>query len=386
MRPLVRIVLLTLLLLTTSVLVAQDDDLRFIDFEIEPDFTAQVELTWEADDISVLFDVRTADDSGVIYLIGIYTADDEVIYEFDNPDSLIEFGFPPEAEPFSGDIGGELGVFIPVSPAFDFEPGDYLFAFESEESPIQEISAIVRSGDADTAQAIDFNFWVLAEDMLDTTVQNAFADDFRSRVDELLNPAGLEVGEIAFFEASDNIYDQFAYPVIDEESERALQELCAAMSEEVGATRALNVAILEGFDEGDDGDTVGYAISAGNTGIIMRPSAFSCVVVSYEAYGDDFANQAMNIFHEGGHFMSLSHTSETEGDEFDIFDDTPECSAEVFDEDGDGSVTDIECGEEGGANNVMFWGIEGEDPEEYVMSDSQFWVLRRHPLFYPVGR
>jgi hypothetical protein len=106
--------------------------------------------------------------------------------------------------------------------------------------------------------------------------------------------------------------------------------------------------------------------------------------VSYEAYGEDFENQAYNILHEGGHFMSLPHTTESDGGLFDIFDDTPECSAEDFDEDGDGFVDDFECDIDGGANNLMFWSGE-PDYAPFILSDAQAWVLRRHPLFYIVG-
>lgn len=385
MKNLTRLVLLVILMLTASVIVAQDDDLRVVNFDVEEDFYAEVEFTWEADDISMLFNVKTADGSGFIYLTGIYTADDELIYESENEESVIVFGFPPEVEATESDPGGELSVFLPSSPAFDFEPGDYYFVFESEESPIQEISAIVRSGNADDTQAIDFNFWVLTENLIDAEDQNIFEDEFRNTVDEMLNPSGLGVGEVNYFVADEDTFDQFSVPAIGEEDESSLQALCAAMGDEVGTTRAMNVAIIEGFDEGGEGDTTGVSISIGTGGVIMQPSPYSCVVASYEAYEDDLAGQAVNIFHEAGHFMSLPHTTEAEGDAFDMFDDTPECYIDESDEDGDGAVSDLECGSEGGGDNVMFWGNDDPEPKQFYLSEQQVWVLRRHPLFYPVG-
>ena len=56
--------------------------------------------------------------------------------------------------------------------------------------------------------------------------------------------------------------------------------------------------------------------------------------------------------------------------------------ANRYDEDGDGTVDQYECGEVDGPN-YMFWGSEGLTTD-FVISEDQAWVLRRHPLFYPL--
>lgn len=372
-------VALFIFVLSSGIVMAQDDgDLRYIEFDVDEDFYAEVELTIEEDDISVLFNVKSSDSDDYIYLVEIISSDDdELIYSLDGDDGVITFGF----EPLTEDADGQLGVFLPPAPDFDIEPGDYIFVFEAEESDISEVSVIVRSADLDSRQALDINLWVLTDELSDKSEQSNYLDAVSEAMNEMLNPHNMEIGTIEFFVADDSDYDDYAYPEIDDEDISSLQEICSEMSEEIAVSRVLNVAIIEGFDESGEGGTAGIAISAGNAGIIMEESPFSCVVVSYEAYGDDFVSQAANILHEGAHFLSLPHTTESEGDIFDIFDDTPECEADDFDENDDDYVDDFECGVEGGANNFMFWSGD-EEFAPFIISESQAWVLKRHPLFY----
>ena len=89
----------------------------------------------------------------------------------------------------------------------------------------------------------------------------------------------------------------------------------------------------------------------------------------------------LTIIHEGAHFMGLVHTTEEEGETFDLFTDTPECRASEFDSNGDGLVEDFECDGVADGDNFMFW-LEG-GPE---ISAGQAWAMRRHPFFYVVGQ
>lgn len=371
--------LVILMLLSASFATAQDGDLRTVEFDFPQDYYAEVELTLDSNDVSVLFNVTTSDPDDFIALVEAYGSDGEPIYIY-GEESVLSFGF----EPATDGNGGQLGVFLPTTPDYELGAGTYFFVFEAETSEITSVSALVRSGNVDSRQAIDLNLWVLTEELADESQQQVFESAIRKEIDNVLNPHNMQLGEVNFTIADAEEYDNFSYPAISEEDGSALENVCEAMSESVGTGQALNVAITEGFDDLDDGGYAGIAIGAGNAGIIMENSRFSCVIVSYEAYGEDYANQAVNILHEGGHFMSLPHTTESEGDLFDRFADTPECSAADYDENGDGTVDDFECGQEGGASNLMFWSGE-PDFAPFRISDSQAWVLRRHPLFYSVS-
>ena len=365
---------------------AQDDDLRTIEFIVSGDSDyEEVEIDFGADDMSIYFHVVADDPYAYIGLFEIFTPDDEDLYILDELGNIIEFGFIPYTE----DNTGELGVFLPAAPQYNLNAGTYIFGFAAEDANIQSITAIIRSGNADARQALDINIWNLSFDSgLDNDTEAAnFQGILRDYVDDLLNPHNIQAGDISIFTPDEATMEDYGFPYIDDEDVSSLNEICALMSTQVGATRALNLVLLDGFDEGEDGGTAGVSINAGNAGIIFSVgSRHSCVVASWEAYADDLESQAANIIHESAHFMSLPHTTEEDGATFDIFNDTPECDFDTYSDGEDDFVDDFECGVEGGANNFLFW---NGDPEAglqpYIMSADQAWVMRRHPLFYAVG-
>lgn len=364
-------------------------DLRTVLFEgLDSDYI-ELSLTIEPEDVSVLFYVKSDDPSVNIALTGIYDENDNVIFELsmEDPDAAGGgfFGFPPITE--SG--GGELAVFLPGSPDFDLRRGEYWFVFESDGGPLTEGFAIIRSGNVDHTQAIDINFWIAspASQLEQPEAQQSFERSIRVALDDLLMPHNLRVGRIDFFVSSEEAIDAFALTEITEGDESAIGDICLALLAQVGARRALNVAIIDEFlpEAEDNGETTGIAYTAGNAGVIASAeSPYSCVVVTWNAYPTSFADQAANIIHEGSHFMSLPHTTEEDGLTFDLFSDTPECYVDEFDLNEDAIVDELECDLEGGAKNYMFWN-GSEDFAPFEMSMQQAWMLRRHPLFYPVN-
>lgn len=364
---------------------AQSDALRVVDFEVPNDFFADITLSLDEGDESVLFTVTADDPEDNLFLIEIEDlATGELLYSIDNDpeDNLFQFAFEPLSE-----FIGELSLFVPPTPYMPLVAGEYRFTFEAEISTITSVQAYIRSGNLGATHALDLVIWNLTDALLEDAAQTAFSDAAQTEMDALLGEHNLRVGEITIVNANDTDYNDYAFPQISEEDTSSLNELCAVMSERLDPTLALYVALIEGFDEieADAGGTAGIAINAGNAGTILQiGSRGSCVVASYEAYGEDFANQAVNILHEGAHFMSLAHTTESGGDVFDFLNDTPECPATEFDGNDDGFVDDFECDTIGGASNVMFWSGEPEFAP-YSFSTDQAWLLRRHPLFYPVG-
>jgi len=207
----------------------------------------------------------------------------------------------------------------------------------------------------------------------------------RVKIDRVLNPHDMQVGNITFYEASDENKQRFSITQMNSDGTE-LPAVCRAMQNEIGNTRALNIAMVEqildapGEEEESLADTFTAGIAVGLPGSVMFEDAGrSCVLTALDGFYDFNANdQGLTSFHEGAHLMGLTHTTEQTGDSFDILEDTPECRAEEFDTNGDGFVEDSECATVD-SNNFIFWGDGG--PE---LSDDQSWVLRRHPLFYPV--
>ena len=232
-------------------------------------------------------------------------------------------------------------------------------------------------------QAIDFNIWVVSTDqeLISSDFRLALANQLRESMDKTLNDHSLRTGQLNFFDATMSQKSRYARTDVD-----AIGEICLTMSQDVGSRRALNLALVDELLSspevgGDEAGPLGGA-AAGLPGTVLGDgSPISCVVASWETI-DEIDAQAATFIHEGSHLMGLPHTTEQDGQLFDLFADTPECPLNEFDENDDGEVDQFECAALDGPN-FMFWTDDGLTTD-FVMSEDQAWYLRRHPLFYPV--
>ncbi len=339
-------------------------------------------LTAVEGDVSLLLTAIAADPTDQIIVESIIGPDGESLYGLTDWEQD-EF----ESEMFTyllfGD--GEVVLYLPVGPQFDLRPGSYQIALSTVYGePIPDAFAVFRSGDVEGPQAVDMNIWLVSEDQAVTSPegQSSLSAIIRETVDKVLSQQGLRLGQLSFFEATDAQIEAFARSTEDDQAAS-----CRAFADIAGAGRALNVVLIDELtpspvaDEVDVGDDIaGLSPSPGS--ILVPASGTSCVTVAWEIHESDFDDLGATIVHEGSHFLSLQHTSEEDGVVFDVLADTPECAADRYDENGDGFVDQYECEQVDGPN-YMFWGSEGLTTD-FVISEGQAWVLRRHPLFYPV--
>lgn len=356
-------------------------DLRWVDFGQLPG-TTDVTVSLEPGDVSFLFYARSSDLTEYVSITQIVGPDGSTLYALDM-ETFDMVGVAGFDEPLEGI--GEAALEMPRTPQFPIQPGDYLISVETETgSPISSAGAIIRSGDVDGPQALDLNFWLVSDDPEVATpeFQAAMAEGMRREIDSILGPHDLRVGNVNFFVGSAADIDRFSTTELDEDAGHPeLAEGCIAMDQAVRASRALNLVVIEGFYEPADPEsgesTTGIATGAPGAPMVAG-SPQSCVFVALFGDYDWTTNtQGLNTIHEGSHLLGLPHTTEAEGDVFDYFQDTAECSVGQYDTDGDGVVGQAECFDADGYN-YMFWEEGG-----LQMSADQAWVLRRHPLFYP---
>jgi hypothetical protein len=371
LRLVVFIFVLSAILMPNASLTAQND-LRIESFGALSDFE-EITFTIEPGDVSVLFHARAADAEDNVIIVELIGPNGETLYIEDEE---------------TGDITSELftdllisphevAMYLPPAPQFELEPGEYTVVVLTEfESDISDAGIIVRSGDVDVTQAIDINLFVLTDEVSASDF-DTIEREVRREMDSILAPRNMRLGNVNFTTGSAAQKQRFSTTVFGEEDliNVELLELCQAMGDEIGYTRALNVALVDFV--GDDG-TAGIATGLPGSPMV-EGSPISCVVAALQDDSNFSANtQGINILHEGAHLMGMTHTTESEGTFFDLFADTPECSAAQFDTDNDGEVSDPEC-ENADGNNFMFWSEGGLE-----MSPDQAWTLRRHPLFYPL--
>ncbi len=362
----------------------------------------QLSVNIDADAVSILVNLQNEEIDAGMAVVEITDPDGDVLYSAEIGDEGPERLDSDYFGVLAGE--GELSLLLPPSPELSLQPGDYTIRFITEDdTEISGAKAYVKSQPADTTLDrtdlyFDLNVWVAhPEDRFNgesfrETVNTAYLTNINS----ILDKHGMAIKNINFFYASDDAVVQFADVDIDSE----FRATCRSMLAQTGTGLALNLAFVRSLSSSEDNGIAGVS---GQPGTLESSEAEeTCFMVSQSAYEADPANgfpqsladqmQAGNILHEASHFMSLSHPSEGNGEEFDKITDTPECDITTFDGrdnaifdvpgERDGEVSDHECSYEGGADNVIFYAGH-PDFLPFHLTDDQAWVLRRHPLALP---
>lgn len=304
--------------------------------------------------------------------------DDFVVIEsIVGPDG-VDLGKETGVDLGEGIIGdGELSVLMPASPAVELVPGDYAVSVASDGEIVGATAIIKRAPAAN--QVIDVTIWNAATQIDDLAAAIAELEAVGA---EVLNPHGLGIGELSVTTAPADIVGEYSQLELDsndfiDSNQRAL---CAEMMAEFGATRTLHLVLVDAIVDPSDDEGITEGNSTGIPGAILSPdAASSCVVMTagpdpFEPERDLIA-RANVAWHEMGHFLGLFHTTEEDGQSFDIIDDTPECPVDEFDDDGNDIVTADECPD---GDLMMFY-----DSDALNITPDQAFVLAHHPLFRP---
>ncbi len=345
---------------------------------------SNIRMSVKPNDLSVIFSARTLDPDNLIVMSRLIAPNGTIIYDIN---SSLEDECTNNAH-YSGSCGaeGEINIQLPSSPKFPLLSGDYELELYSMGQPICDAATIIRADVSpntlftDEPQAIDINVWILstAESLTIAGERNQMQKEIRESIDGLLEQQNMRLGKLNLFDSSPT--DKAVFAQTDETS---LSTLCQATAANTGTSRALNVALIDVFQEyyENEEDYLPVLGISPIPGMLFSPeSQSSCVVISLEEHYGDYRYVGATIVHEGSHFMGLTHTTEADGSSFDIFDDTPECPLNIYDLDVSGEVEDHEC-LKADSSNYMFWQDSG-NIDNYTISQQQAWAIRRHPLFY----
>lgn len=346
-----------------------------------------------SDDISMLINLRVTDDAFISEIIGpsgktLYAA------SLNGEDIKLNSDFYNEAMIMAGDK--DLTGFLPPTPSMKLEAGTYRFKIvKTDGAKLTRARVFVKSRPANadidlTDLKVDLNILITDADpkYRSQAFQDRLRGSYKTIINSVLSPYRITLDKVNVYLSTDA--ETSAFSVINVESFADESESCRAVVRHSASDMALNLLFITGF--ADSPTTAGVSPGAGV--ILDAVSHATCFAVARIPYSTFFAQnedemQATNILHEAMHFMSIPHTTETNGLVFDKIADTPECSAAIYDgrnnesfnEPGvkDGEVTDHECSFEGGANNVVFHGGH-PDFLPYSITADQAWVLKRHPL------
>lgn len=343
-------------------------DLRVVDLpaELDAEGSGTMTVTIEEGDISVLFMAAGTDPAGSVFIDGVTGPDGFALTADDIPERV---GTP------------DAGLQLPQHPGQAFVPGDYTFEIFSE-TGVSKVQAIVKSGDAAARQEIDVDFVnvstsdILGDEMQRQEIIEAFAADGET----IMGGFGLHPGDFTYTDMSAELNEQFG--TIDSDS-NAISQLCANIPQD-GDRRALRFAFVDNLTTADPDVTVD-GLSSGLPGaVVLEGYSVNCVIIATQGPdvdGDPALYHAGPVaWHEAGHLMGLEHTTQADGIQQDLLEDTPFCDVETYDgadeSEPDGEVDDVECGEAG--DNFMFWtGLST------TMTADQAFMLARNPLFQP---
>lgn len=333
-------------------------------------YSADVEVTVPADAISLTLSVDGGADAS-FFLARVTGPDGSEWYS-----SSGGFG-KSRLRPYSWTMGGSQVTYIPNTPNLSLPPGKYRFSYAADSrSEVGWPVALLKKSASGTVQsgALDVNFVFVGHPTLTATAAQTNASfqslvtTFRSRLGE----AGITVGDIDYFDLESEV---FRFASLDKADLGALMRKSTTLPDD-----RLNVFwVREVRDGGLSGGGIILGVSAGIPGAPIRGSGNSGVAMAlgdFPGFGWSATDVAGTLVHEVGHWMGLFHTTESNGQSFDVLSDTPECTT-ARDTNGDGVLSASEC-EFYGGTNVMFWS-SSYSLEQTVLTPNQRFVMLRHP-------
>ncbi|MGB0843615.1 MAG: hypothetical protein ACPGVN_02605 [Alphaproteobacteria bacterium] len=350
--------------------------------------TFRVKVPFNPGNSSFLFTAVAKSPGARVSITRVAAPSGKLTYKFDPRRGLRFFRALGLSFPLSDTA--EVSMLFPMNAKVPVEFGTYTIDLEIAGGYGLKQVAVIVKGQMGFRQAVDFNIWVAINDpkLKSANFQTEFGNLIRKQMNAMLTPHKLRVGQLRFYNSTPKETEGLSRPHVDE-----VRAMCNLMKRRVPRNRAVNLIWVDEIFYRPNFTFGG--IAAGQPGsLFVSESSATCVLAAYNIYGSNLNQHAINFLHEGSHLMGLPHTSELDGRSFDKFDDTPECNLGKFDGRSNprfgykgqrnGEVDDYECGIAGGANNFLFYGGLS-DFEPFFISSEQAWVLKRHPLFYPVN-
>lgn len=290
---------------------------------------------------------------------------DTLVFDITDPVNS-RFGLLPSA--------GNFTALIPPGPVFNFIPGTYKVSFvrESGSAPtdIRVFGKVVQGFPERQTLDVVLTFVGSPEGVNATTAKtDAAFQQAMTKFRTLYAALGIDLGTVVYEDAS----GADALKVIDS-VDGPNNELGQLFSKSRDQGQGINFFFVQEIVGGDEGFTI-LGIAGGIPGPpAIQGTVHSGVALTMMGFRDRPVVLGQTMAHEGGHYLGLFHTSESNGNSHDPLPDTAQCKSSN-DSNFDGYVTTEECRGKGG-ENFMFWlAADGSDQ----VSPEQGRVLRRNP-------
>jgi len=307
----------------------------------------EVELPGKAANETVLHLLGAFDDPGARFLPVRMTGDGAVLYD-------LEAIFAEGEVPRNPVVPGlpMIGVYVPNGPRVPGRVDGFVLTSEGLGGRVPRTTLRRRDGRA--GRVLDVDLFYVGGARLGPT-GDAGPPIVARALRFTTETWGLRLGEVRQHEVRGGLRDRFAVLLADPASGE-MPELFQLLRLSAGAGRSsLSIFFVRSTD-------TALGVAGGIPGPMgANGTPMSGLVLAVDLLTDPGSPVGVDevMAHEVGHYLGLFHTSEGDGTVLDPLPDTPACGIEN-DADGDGTVFAFEC--EGlGADNLMFWGSNGDE-------------------------
>ena len=284
-------------------------------------------------------------------------------------------GKNPAGSAFRSDFVDDLSpMVLPMSPNLRLTPGDWQvqwFIGAGSNASSVDCAAVHRTDDVSSDAAINVELVFVGIDVnADTAADDANLTAALDQFEAEWASAGLS----AAYEYKDFDGNVARFSVVDIDTQAGDYAEFNALLATTNQTerRSITFFLVQEISDGPGGAVI-LGLAGGPPGAAtVDGTSKSGVIVSAADLANNPATVGKIMAHEGGHFLGLYHTTESNGSQNDTLDDTPNCGI-ASDADNSGTLSTSECPD---GTNVMFWTLTDGTAS---MSGDQSWVLVRNP-------
>ncbi|MEC7086966.1 MAG: hypothetical protein VXW83_06090, partial [SAR324 cluster bacterium] len=252
---------------------------------------------------------------------------------------------------FAWKSNGYSNLLVPISSSYDPKPGIWSYSATN----YSQLKLDMRTSDLSETPTIKVQPYISGSDNISSAL---------NIMKSIFSTSGINL-DLEDTETLESKYSQVSYNFNNSTTSEMVSK---------GNEDKVNLFFITDYT-----DAAYLGNAAGIPGSQGLKGSHNGVLINLSAHktGGSLNNQLLGetAGHEMGHFLGLFHPSESAGTLFDPIADTPQCPLSQ-NSNNDSKLTAEECGQQYGADNLMFWD-SWENGNQDNLTEGQVYVLKR---------
>ena len=252
---------------------------------------------------------------------------------------------------FAWKSNGYSNLLVPISSSYDPKPGIWSYSATN----YSQLKLDMRTSDLSETPTIKVQPYISGSDNISSAL---------NIMKSIFSTSGINL-DLEDTETLESKYSQVSYNFNNSTTSEMVSK---------GDEDKVNLFFITDYT-----DAAYLGNAAGIPGSQGLKGSHNGVLINLSAHktGGSLNNQLLGetAGHEMGHFLGLFHPSESAGTLFDPIADTPQCPLSQ-NSNNDSKLTAEECGQQYGADNLMFWD-SWENGNQDNLTEGQVYVLKR---------